>query len=97
MPTPVGVELSAYSSGILMSRGILDGTPFHLRAAFRAGLAPSEGRFSVLLIVTEQGAVPLVVPRIVAVVANHIVEVGLGLSRHGSAAASYLVVVGVSS
>ena len=79
-----------------MSREIVDGTPFLLGAASRVGLAPSERRFFVLIL-TEQGTAPLVVSWLVAVVKNHLVEVGLGLNHDGIAAASYLVVVGVPS
>ena len=78
-----------------MSREIVDGTPFLFGAAFRVSLAPSEDRF-LFLVLTEQGTVPLVVCRLVAVMTNHLVEVGRGLSHHGSAAASYFV-VGVPS
>ena len=98
MNPPVDVELPACSSRhhYGMSRRIVDGTPFLFGAASRVGLAPSEGRFPVLIL-TEQGTAPLVVSRLVAVMTNYLVEVGLGLSHHGSAAASYHVVVGVPS
>ena len=80
-----------------MRRGIVDGTPRLFGDASRSGLAPCEGRFPVFLILTEKGVAPLVVPRLVAVMANHLVAIGLGLSHRGSSAASYLVVYGVPS